>query len=55
MAEIDPRKARVVELRSFGGLTVDETAETLGILSNTVIRDWSMARAWLHQAVTSAT
>ena len=53
LGEIDPRKARVVELRFFGGLNVEETAEALGVSSNTVIRDWSMARAWLHQAVTS--
>ena len=52
LAEIDPRKARVVELRFFGGLNVEETAETLGVSPNTVIRDWGMARAWLHREVT---
>ena len=47
----DARKARVVELRFFGGLTVDETAEVLGVSPNTVDRDWSTARAWLYKAV----
>jgi RNA polymerase sigma-70 factor (ECF subfamily) len=53
LAEFDPRKARVVELRFFGGLNVDETAEVMGIHANTVIRDWSAARSWLYKAVTS--
>jgi RNA polymerase sigma-70 factor (ECF subfamily) len=48
LEEIDPRQARVVELRFFGGLTVEETAEVLGIAPRTVKRDWSVARAWLH-------
>jgi len=48
LAEIDPQQARIVELRFFGGLTVEETAEVLGISPRTVKRDWSMARAWLH-------
>ena len=52
LAEFDNRKALVVELRFFGGLTVDETAQVLGISSNTVDRDWSTARAWLYNAVT---
>jgi RNA polymerase sigma factor (TIGR02999 family) len=47
LAEIDPRKARVVELRFFAGLEVKETAEVLGISQETVMRDWKMARAWL--------
>ena len=55
LAEFDPRKARVVELRFFGGLNVEETAEVMGIHANTVIRDWSAARSWLYQAVTSDT
>lgn len=46
---IDPRKSQVVELRYFGGLSVEETAEVLGISVNTVMRDWNMARAWLYQ------
>jgi len=53
LAKFDPRKARVVELRFFGGLNVDETAEVMGIHANTVIRDWSAARSWLYKAVTS--
>jgi RNA polymerase sigma factor (TIGR02999 family) len=49
----DERKARVVELRFFGGLTVDETAQVLGVSPNTVDRDWSTARAWLYKQVMS--
>lgn len=48
LALIDPQQARVVELRFFGGLTVEETAEVLGVSSRTVKRDWAVARAWLH-------
>jgi RNA polymerase sigma-70 factor (ECF subfamily) len=44
----DSRQCRVVELRFFGGLSLEETAEVLGISTRTVKRDWSMARAWLH-------
>jgi RNA polymerase sigma factor (TIGR02999 family) len=51
LAEIDQRKARVVELRFFGGLEVDETAEFLKVSSITVMRDWKMAKAWLHRAL----
>jgi RNA polymerase sigma factor (TIGR02999 family) len=47
LAGIDPRKAQVVELRFFGGLTVDESAEVLGVSPETVMRDWKMAKAWL--------
>ncbi len=47
LAEDDPRKSSVVELRFFGGLTVKETAEVLKVSPDTVMRDWSMARAWL--------
>jgi len=43
----DPRKVRVVELRFFGGLSVEETAEFLGISPETVLRDWKMAKVWL--------
>jgi RNA polymerase sigma factor (TIGR02999 family) len=46
---IDERKSRVVELRYFGGLTVEETAEALGISPETVARDWRLARAWLRR------
>jgi RNA polymerase sigma factor (TIGR02999 family) len=47
LSEIDPRKSRVVELRYFGGLTVDETAEVLNTSPETVMRDWKMAKVWL--------
>jgi RNA polymerase sigma-70 factor, ECF subfamily len=46
-AALDPRKARVVELRYFGGLTVEETAEVIGMSAETVARDWKMAKLWL--------
>ncbi len=49
LAKIDERKSRVVEMRFFGGLDVEETAEALGVAPNTVIRDWSFARAWLRR------
>ena len=49
LAEIDPRRSRVVELRYFGGLSNEEIAETLKVSPNTVTRDWNMARAWLYQ------
>jgi RNA polymerase sigma-70 factor, ECF subfamily len=47
LAQFDPRKAKVVELRYFGGLSVDETAEVLHISPQSVLRDWKLARAWL--------
>ena len=47
LAKIDPRKARVIELRFFGGLSVEETAEVLKLSADTVLRDWRLARAWL--------
>jgi RNA polymerase sigma factor (TIGR02999 family) len=48
LADLDVRQAKIVELRFFGGLTVEETAEVLGISPKTVKRDWSVAKAWLH-------
>jgi RNA polymerase sigma-70 factor, ECF subfamily len=48
LAKLDPRQARVVELRFFGGLTVEETADVMGISPKTVKREWSLAKAWLH-------
>lgn len=51
LAKVDERKCRVVELRFFGGLTVEETAEALGISSITVIREWNFAKAWLYRAL----
>lgn len=53
--EFDPRKARVVELRYFGGLSVEETAEILGISPETAKRDWKMAKAWLFAELTRVT
>lgn len=47
LARIDPQKARVVELRFFGGLSVEQTAEVLGVSPSTVARDWQFARVWL--------
>ncbi len=47
LAAFDPRKCKVVELRFFGGLSVKETAEVLQVSQDTVMRDWSLARAWL--------
>jgi RNA polymerase sigma-70 factor (ECF subfamily) len=49
LAEIDPRKARVIELRFFGGLSVDETAGVLGLSAQSVLRDWKLARVWLKR------
>lgn len=47
LAELDPRQARVVELRYFGGLSVKETAEAIGVATRTVKLDWAMAKGWL--------
>ena len=47
LAEIDPRKSQVVELRYFGGLSVEDTADALHVSMDTVMRDWRLARAWL--------
>ena len=49
LARMDPRKAKVVELRFFGGLTVEETAEVLKISDQSVVRDWKLAKAWLRR------
>ena len=48
---IDPRKGQVVELRFFGGLSVKETAEVLKVSPQTVLRDWDLAKAWLHREI----
>ncbi len=53
LAEADARKAAVVELRYFGGLTVDETAQALGMSAETVVRDWGVARKWLRRELRS--
>ncbi len=49
LAAVDPRKSRVVELRFFGGLNVEETAEALEVSPDTVTRDWKLAKAWLRR------
>lgn len=49
LSKLDPRKARIVELRFFGGLSVDETAEFLGISPATALREWNKAKAWLYR------
>ena len=54
LASLDARKARVVELRFFGGLSMEETARTLGVSLRTVHNDWAFARAWLYQALTGS-
>jgi len=48
LAELDPQKSRVVELKYFGGLALEEIAEALGVSRATVIREWRMAKAWLY-------
>jgi len=53
LAQIDARKAQVVELRFFGGLSVEESAEVLKVSPITVMRDWSTARAWLYREISS--
>jgi RNA polymerase sigma factor (TIGR02999 family) len=49
LAERDPRQARVIECRFFAGMSIEETAEALGVAPVTVKRDWTLARAWLHR------
>ena len=49
LSELDSRKSRIVELRFFGGLSVEETAEVLKISTRTVMRDWGLAQAWLYR------
>lgn len=51
LAELDPQKSRIVELRFFGGLSVEETAEVIGVSAPTVKRQWRMAKAWLYGQV----
>jgi RNA polymerase sigma factor (sigma-70 family) len=52
LAAIDNQQSRIVELRFFGGLTVEEAAEVLGISPATVHREWRMAKAWLYRQIT---
>ncbi len=51
LASIDERKSKVVELKFFGGLSNEETAEVLGVSPGTVMRDWTLAKAWLRLAI----
>ena len=51
LSEIDPRKSRLVELRFFAGLSVEETAAVLDISERTVVREWNVARAWLYREI----
>jgi len=53
LAEFDPRKSEIVELRYFGGLNIDETAEVIGVSPATIKREWTTARIWLHREITS--
>ena len=53
LCELDPRKSHVIELRFFGGLSVDETAAVLEISDRTVLREWNLARAWLYREISA--
>ena len=53
LSKVDARKSRVVELRYFGGLNLEETAEVLQISPETVLRDWKMAKTWLFRELTT--
>lgn len=53
LAELDQRKSQIIELRFFGGLSVEETAEVLGVSAGTVMRDWTFAKAWLRREITN--
>jgi RNA polymerase sigma-70 factor, ECF subfamily len=55
LARLDPRKVQVVEMRFFGGLSVEETAEVLNVSAVTVMRGWSTAKAWLYRELTGTT
>ena len=54
LGTVDPRRVRVVELRFFAGLKVEETAEVLKVSSDTVVRDWRLAKVWLHRELKKA-
>ena len=54
VAKLDSQQSRIVELRFFGGLTIDELAEVLKISPATVSREWAMAKMWLHRELTNA-
>jgi len=55
LAKVDERKSRVVELRFFGGLSVEETATVLKVSPETVMRDWKLAKAWLEREMGGGT
>ena len=55
LAEISPEQSRIVELRFFGGMTIEETAEVMGLSVDKVKRDWSMAKTWLYHELKSVT
>lgn len=54
LAAFDPRQERIVELRYFGGLTIEETAEVVGVSDATVVREWTIAKAWLRANLSTA-
>ena len=54
LTAVDERKGKVVELKFFGGLSIEETAEVLGVSEGTVMRDWTLAKAWLRLAMSKA-
>ena len=51
LSAVDERKGRIVELRFFGGLSIEETADVLGVSAGTIMRDWTLAKAWLKREV----
>jgi len=53
LSKIDPRKEQIVELRFFGGLSIEETAEVLAVSPGTVMRDWTLAKAWLRREISA--
>jgi len=54
LEEIDPRKSRVVELRFFAGMSVEETAEAMELSERTILREWNLAKAWLRLEIMSS-
>jgi RNA polymerase sigma factor (TIGR02999 family) len=55
LVEFDSRKSQIIELRFFGGLSIEETAEVLGVSPGTVMRDWTLAKAWLRREMSNET
>ena len=51
LADVDQRKTQIVEMRFFGGMSIDETAEVLGVSPGTVMREWTLAKAWLRREI----